>query len=188
MIKASELKKGAVVDIDGGLYITRNIDVRSPSARGASTLYKVRFLNVRSGQKLEQTLKGEDMLNDAELVRRSVQYSYRDDDMIIFMDDEDYSQYTLSESDVADELVYISEGLGGIKALLVEGQIIGIELPAAVVMKITDTAPAMKAASASARSKPATLATGLEIQVPEYLVPGESIKVNTLTGEFISRA
>jgi elongation factor P len=72
--------------------------------------------------------------------------------------------------------------------MMVEGRLLGIELPATVTLEITETAPAIKGASASARTKPATLSTGLVVQVPEYLPPGEVIKVNTLTGEFISRA
>ena len=86
MPKASDLKKGSVVEVDGEVYIARQIDKRNPSARGASTLYKVRFFNVRNGQKLEQTLKGDDFIKDGDLVRRSVQFSYREGDITTFMD------------------------------------------------------------------------------------------------------
>ena len=92
MPKASELKKGAVVEIDGNLYVVRQVDVRSPSSRGAQTLYKLRFSQVSGGRKLEQTLKGDDWLKDVDLIRRQVQFSYRDGDMITFMDTGDYSQ------------------------------------------------------------------------------------------------
>ena len=84
MPKASDLKKGSVVEIDGEVYFTRHIEKRNPSARGASTLFKVRFFNVRSGQKLEQTLKGDDFVKDGDLVRRSVQFSYREGDITTF--------------------------------------------------------------------------------------------------------
>ena len=188
MPKASDLKKGSVVEIDGEVYFTRQIEKRNPSARGASTLFKVRFFNVRSGQKLEQTLKGDDFVKDGDLVRRSVQFSYREGDVTTFMDTENYSQYTLDAEAIEEQSCYITEDLEGMIALLVDGQIVGIEIPQTVELDITETAPGLKAASASARTKPASLSTGLEIQVPEYLESGERIKVNTTNGKFVSRA
>ncbi len=188
MPKASDLKTGSVVEIDGGVYIARNIDKRNPSARGASTLYKVRFFNVRSGQKLEQTLKGDDFLRDGDLTKTSVQFSYREGDMITFMDTGDYSQYTLDADVLEEQLGYITEDLEGMIAMLVDGEIVGIEVPQTVVLEITETSPSIKGASATARTKPATLSTGLEIQVPEYLETGERIKVNTANAKFLSRA
>jgi elongation factor P len=188
MPKASDLKKGSVVEIDGGVYIARKIDIRNPSARGASTLYKVRFFNVRSGQKLEQTLKGDDFLKDGDLTKKSVQFSYREGDLVTFMDTKDYSQYTLNADVLEEQSGYITEDLEGMIALLVDGEIVGIEVPPTVILEITETAPGIKGASATARTKPATLSTGLEIQVPEYLETGELIKVNTTTAKFLSRA
>jgi len=188
MPKASDLKKGSVVELDGEVYIARQIEKRNPSARGASTLYKVRFFSVRNGQKLEQTLKGDDYVKDGDLVRRSVQFSYREDDIVYFMDTENYSQYALSTEVLEEQSYYMTEDLEGMIALLVDGQVVDIEIPQTVELEITDTAPGIKGASASARTKPATLSTGLEIQVPEYLESGERIKVNTTNGKFVSRA
>lgn len=188
MPKASELKKGSVVELDGGVYIARQIEIRNPSARGASTLYKVRFFNVRDGKKLEQTLKGDDFIKDGDLTRRSVQFSYREGDLITFMDSENYSQYTLGVEAMEEQSGYMTEDLEGMTALLVDGEIVGIEIPPTVVLEIIETAPGIKGASASARTKPAILSTGLEIQVPEYLGNGERIKVNTTNAKFVSRA
>ena len=188
MPKANDLKKGSVVEIDGEVYIARQIDKRNPSARGAATLFKVRFFNVRNGQKLEQTLKGDDFIKDGDLVRRSVQFSYREGDITTFMDTQDYSQYALNAEVLEEQSGYMTEDLEGMIALLVDGQIVGVEIPQTVELEITETAPGLKAASASARTKPALLSTGLEIQVPEYLESGERIKVNTTNGKFVSRA
>jgi elongation factor P len=188
MPKASDLKTGSVVEIDGGVYIARQIDKRNPSARGASTLYKVRFFNVRTGQKLEQTLKGDDFLKDGDLTKTSVQFSYREGDMITFMDTGDYSQYTLDADVLEEQMGYITEDLEGMIALLVDGEIVGIEIPQNVTLEIVETAPGIKGASATARTKPATLSTGIEIQVPEYLETGERIKVSTTNAKFLSRA
>ena len=185
---ARELKKGQIVEIDNQYYQVRTLETKSPSARGAQTLYKFRFNAVPDGQKLEQTLTGDILLTDVDLQRRAVTLLYREGDECTFMDSEDYSQYLVNASTIADQLLYIIDGLEGLTALLVEGQLLAIDLPASVALEIVDTAPGIKGASAAARTKPAVLSTGLEVQVPEYLSPGEIIKVNTETGKFMSRA
>lgn len=188
MAKAGDLKRGMVVEINGVPHVVKNVDVKSPSSRGASTLYKIRFNNVQTGQKLDESLKGDDSFKDVDLVRAKVQFSYIDGENYIFMNTEDFSQYTLSKEELDEQVNYLSEGLEGIIALLVDDEVLGIELPAAVVLEVLETPPAIKGATASSRSKPARLSTGAEIQVPEYLETGELIKVNTETGKFMSRA
>ncbi|VAX13228.1 Elongation factor P-like protein [hydrothermal vent metagenome] len=188
MPKACDLKRGMVVDIKGMPHIIKQVEAKSPSSRGASTLYKIRFNNLQSGQKLDESYKGDDMLKLADCLRTQVQYSYQEGDIYTFMDMEDFSQYSLNEEDLDNQLDYLSEGLEGITALLVDGAIRAIELPQSVNLEIVETAPAIKGATASGRSKSASLSSGLEIQVPEYLECGEIIKINTSTGKFISRA
>ena len=188
MPKASELKRGGVVEINGEPYIVHQIDMKAPSSRGANTLYKVRFNHARTKQKLDETFKGEDQLGDIDLERRKVQYSYLDGDFYVFMDEEDYSQYSLSAESLGDQVLYITDGLQGLMGMLVDGEIIAVELPQSVIMEITDTAPGIKGASASARTKPATFATGLVVQVPEYLEVGERVKINTQESRYMSRA
>ncbi len=188
MPNASDLKRGGIVNISGTPHLIRQIEAKSPSSRGASTLYKIRFTNLQTGQKLDESFKGDDFLKDIDCTRTQVQYSYLEGDLYTFMDVEDYSQYSLNGGDIEDQVPYLTEGLEGIIALLVDGDILGIELPQSVVLTITETAPSIKGASATGRTKPALLSTGLEIQVPEYLASAEQVKVNTTTGKFISRA
>jgi elongation factor P len=187
MPRASELKRGSVVEIDGNACIVHQIDVKAPSSRGANTLYKVRLYDARSKQKLDQTFRGDDLLGDVDLVRRQVQLSYIDDEFYVFMDSEDFSQYHLSAASLSQQLPYITEGLEGIVGLLVNGEFVAIELPQSVVMAIADCAPGIKGASASARSKPATFASGLVIQVPEYLDVGDRVRINTQEARYMSR-
>jgi len=187
MPKASELKKGMVVEINSAPHAVKQVEAKSPSSRGAATLYKVRFTNLKTGQKLDESYKGDDLLKDADCVRVQLQYSYLDGDTYIFMNSEDYSQYGLNTEEIEDQLGYITDGLEGIVGLVMDGALLGIELPQSVVMEITETAPSIKGATATGRTKPATLITGLEVQVPEYLEPGEMIKVHTETGKFMSR-
>ncbi len=187
-MKASELKKGAVLQIDGRNIIVRDVAVQTASSRSGNTLYKVRGRDVVSKQKFETSYKGDDVLQTVDFERRPVQFLFKDTDSCTFMDVESYEQYMLDNDALEDDLLYLVDGMEGLYALIADGALLAIELPATVVLAIVDTAPAMKAASASARSKPATLSTGLVVQVPEYLAAGEQIKVNTGSGEFVSRA
>lgn len=188
MPQASELKKGDVVTIDGAPHIVKHLESRSPSARGAATLYKVRFNNLITGVKRDESLKGNDFLAEADCQRVPVQFSYVDGEQYIFMNTGDYSQYGLDRQALEGQLEYLTDGLEGVTALLVEDRIVAIDLPQSVTMEIVETAPGIKGATASARTKPATLGTGLVIQVPEYIEQGEVIKVNTTNGKFMSRA
>jgi len=104
------------------------------------------------------------------------------------MDSESYDQYALTAETLEEEAKFLYDGLEGLHALVSDEQVLGIELPTIMTFEITECAPGIKGGSASARTKPATLTTGLVVQVPEYLTPGEAIKVNTETREFVSRA
>lgn len=187
-MKTSELKKGMVVQIDGQNILIKHMQVQTPSSRSGNTLYKVLGRHIVSKQKFEKTYKGDEIVSAVDFTRRPVQLLYRDADGCTFMDSETYEQYVLAEEDLEEELPYIVDGQEGINALIADGVLLGIELPATVALEIVECSPGIKGASASARTKPATLSTGLVVQVPEYLTPGEVIKINTDTGEYMSRA
>jgi len=188
MPKASELKKGMVVEINGIPHAVNQLEAKSPSSRGAVTLYKVRFTNLLSKQKLDESYKGDDFLQEADCIRVPLQFSYQDGDNYIFMSSEDYSQYEVNALELEDQAAYITEGLEGMTGLLQNDKLLSIELPQSVEMEIVETPPAIKGSSASARTKTAKLASGIEVQVPEYLEQGEIVKINTTTGKFMSRA
>lgn len=188
MPKASGLKRGMVLEINGVPHLVKQLEAKSPSSRGASTIYKVRFTNLLSKQKLDESYKGDDILQEADCIRVPIQFSYQEGENIIFMNSEDYSQYEVSADELEDQLGYITDATEGMIALLMDDKLLSIELPQSVNMEIIETPPGIKGASASARTKPAILRTGIEVQVPEYLEQGELIKVNTATGKFMSRA
>lgn len=188
MIRASELKNGMVVSIDGVTLVVKGVTVKSPSSRSATTLYKIVYRNVVTKQKVDAQYKGDDMLQPVEFQRRSVQFLFKDGDFCTFMDNEDYNQYTINSEMIEDELLYLTDTLEGVYALIADDVFLGIQLPSSVDLEIIDTTPEMKGSSATARTKPATLSTGLVVQIPEYLAIGEVIKVNTELGKFISRA
>lgn len=187
-MKANELKRGHVFQFDGKNIVVKQLHVQSPSSRSGNTLYKVKGYDVVSGQKFEHSFKGDESVDQVNIDRRPIQLLFRNAEGCTFMDKENYEQYVIAESNLIDEMPYLTEDLEGISALIVDDVLSAIELPGTVVLEITECAPAMKAASSSARTKPATLSTGLIVQVPEYLTPGESIKINTESGEYISRA
>ena len=188
MVKACELKRGHVVQMGDAPHIVEDIQVQTPSARGGATLYKMRFRNVRTKQKVDKSFRGDDALQEADFVRREVQFLYSDPSGYTFMDLEDYSQFTLSDSDAEDARPYLVDGMEGITALVSAGRAIAVELPPVVELEITETGPAVKGASATARTKPATLVTGLTVQVPEYMESNTVIRVDTRSGAFLSRA
>jgi len=188
VVPAKDFKRRMVVDIDGTPHMIEHIQVQSPSARGAATLYKVKARNLKTRTRVEKSFKGTDALNEASFERRPVEYLYRDGDGFHFMDSGDYNQFALKPDDLEDFIPYMTENMAGVEALLVDEEVIGIEIPETVELKITDTAPGVKGNSATGRTKPATLSTGHVIQVPEHLDSGVLVKVKTETGEYLGRA
>lgn len=185
---AKEIKPGMVVNYQGAPVLINGVTVQTPSARGAATLYKFRGRNLVAGQKVDLTLKGTESLEEANFQRRAVKLMYVDATDMHLLDQADYNQYSLPLEDVEMERPYITEDLEGIMALIYNDQCVGLQLPVAVEMTVTQCDPAVKGDSATKRTKPATLETGLVVHVPEYLTEGERIKVDTRTGQFLSRA
>jgi len=185
---AKDIKRGHIVNYSGAPCLIETVSVQSPSARGAATFYKFRARNLSTRQKVDITLRGGESLDEADFQRRPVKYIYADATHMHFMDQEDYNQYALAKEDVEQESRYITEALEGILALIYNDECIGVQLPLTVELKVVQCDPGIKGASATARTKPATLETGLVVQVPEYLSQGEVIKVDTRTDEYLSRA
>ncbi|HMH68532.1 MAG TPA: elongation factor P-like protein YeiP [Pinirhizobacter sp.] len=187
-MKASDVKRGTVIEHDGTVYQVRDIERSAPSARGGNVTFRFTLYSIPSGRKFDLSLRADDDLKEVELSRRQATYSYMDGDAFVFMDAEDYTQYLLPPELVGDNAGYIVEGLEGYYVQVIDDAPVGLQVPTNVVLTVTDTAPELKGASATKRTKPATLETGVEVQVPEYITTGEKVTVNTLTGEFAGRA
>jgi len=185
---AKEIKRGTIVNYSGAPCMIETVNVQTPSARGAATFYKFRARNLVTKQKVDITLRGNESLDEADFARRAVKYLYADAYQMHFMDQQDYNQYSLPKEDLLEQSKYVTEELEGLQALIYNDQCVGIQLPLTVELKVVQCDPGIKSASATARTKPATLETGLVVQVPEYLSEGETIKVDTRTGEYLSRA
>ena len=187
-MKASDVKKGNVVEHDGTVYQVRDIERSSPTARGGNVTFRFTMYSIPGGRKFDLSLRADDDLKEMELVRREANFAYMDGEAFVFMDNEDFTQYLLSTELVGDNAGYIVEGVEGYYVQLIDDAPVGLQVPTSVTLTVVDTAPEMKGASATKRTKPAKLSTGIEIQVPEYISNDEKVWVNTLTGEFAGRA
>ncbi len=185
---AKDIKTGAVVQYADAPCMIETINVQSPSARGAATLYKFRARNLITKQKVDITLKGTDSLDEADFGRRNVKFMYADGTHLHFLDQTDFNQYSLSFEETTEERKYLTDELEGIMALIYNDQCVGIQLPPTVVLTIKQCDPQVRGNSATGRTKPAVLETDHVLQVPEYLAEGEQIKVDTRSGEFLGRA
>ncbi|UTZ41620.1 elongation factor P-like protein EfpL [Vibrio campbellii] len=188
MPKASEIKKGFAIESNGKTLLVKDIEVTTPGGRGGAKIYKMRCTDLNTGARVDERYKSDDVVETVEMNKRAVVYSYADGDEHIFMDNEDYSQYTFKHNEVEDELLFINEDTQGIHIILINGSAVGIELPSSVELVIEETDPSIKGASASARSKPARFASGLVIQVPEYIATGDRVIINTTERKYMSRA
>ncbi len=188
MLSASEFRRGVRVELDGDPYVVVDVHFQSPSARGASTLVKAKVRNLRTGNVFDRTFRSGDKVPEPQVELRPIQYLYEDGDGHHFMDTGTYEQFFLSADDLGDTAPYLIEGLESLRSVVVNGRVLNVELPNTVVLKIRETDPAIKGATAQAQTKPATMETGLIIQVPSYLEAGESVVVDTREGRFVSRA
>jgi elongation factor P len=187
-MKASDTKRGNVVEHNGAIYQIRDIERSSPTARGGNVTFRFTLYSIPGGSKLDLSLRADDELKEVELTRRQATYSYMDGEHYVFMDSEDFTPYTLDAELVGEQRGYITDGLEGCHVQLLDDAPVALQLPQTVVLTVVETAPELKGATATKRPKPARLDSGLEIQVPEYIRNGERVMVNTVTGEFSGRA
>jgi elongation factor P len=187
-MKAYDIKRGNVVEHNGTTYQVRAVERSAPTGRGGNTTYRFQLYSVPGGVKLDLSLRADDELPEVDLTRRTATFSYREGDNFVFMDAEDYTQYLLGPEIVGDLAGYITEGMEDCQVMLKDDAPISLQLPQHVTLTVVETAPELKGATATKRPKPAKLETGIEIQVPEYVLNGEKIRISTETGEFAGRA
>ena len=187
-MKAHEIKKGNVVEHNGTVYQVRDIERSSPQGRGGNVKFRFTLYSVPGGLKYDLSVGGDDELKEVELSRHQATFSYKDGEAFVFLDDEDYTPYTFDAEVIGDDAGYIAEGLAGSYVQIIDDQPVALQLPQHVTLEVVETPPELKGGSATKRPKPAKLNTGLEIMVPEYIVNGERVLVNTTTGEFGGRA
>ena len=185
MIDVNALRKGVTFELDGQLYKVLDYSHNKPG-RGNATI-RTKLLNLKTGANIERTFQSGDRVQDIRLDHHQVQYLYRDGNLYYFMDTETYEQPALSAEILGDTAQYLHEGLEA-KLTFYQEQPIDIELPAAVELKIVECEPGVKGDTATGATKLATCETGLKVQVPLFVNSGDTIKVSTSTGEYITRS
>ncbi len=184
---SNDLKRGQVILLDKSPCLVLDTSSQSPSARGGSTLIKTKYRNLLTGQVLEKAFKGGDRVDAADFEKRKGQFLYADGENGVFMDLENYEQYELGDEIYGPVKGYLHDGAELVLGVF-EGQVVSLEPPMIVELLVTETAPAIKNATAQAQTKEAMLETGLRIQVPSYLENDERVKVDTRECRFVSRA
>lgn len=184
MISTAELKKGATIEMDGKLWSIMDYS-HIKTGRGSAQV-KIKLRDVRSGSIIEHTVQSGTKFNRARVERREMQYLYSDDQFYYFMNTENYEQIPVGAEKVGDANKYLKEN-DTCEVVLYGDEVIGIELPISVELTITQTDPGFKGDTATGGTKPATLETGLVVQVPLFLEEGARIKVNTDSGSYIER-
>jgi len=184
-ISSNDIKNGITIATEGGLFTIVEFQHVKPGKGGAFVRTKLR--NARSGAVIERTYRADERLEQAIIEKREMQFLYRDGADYIFMDQTTYDQMPVTEKSLGEAANFLKE-TGTALIVQYEGEIIGVELPASVELTISETEPGIQGDRVSGARKPATLETGFVVQVPLFVGPGEVIKVDTRSGEYITRA
>ena len=184
MIDVNDLRKGVTFEHDDQLWKVLEYSHNKPG-RGNATI-RVKLRNLRSGASMEKTFQSGDRVEDVRLDYHNVQYLYKDGDLYYFMDTETYEQPALGRSSLGDAVDYLKDGLE-VKLTLYEGEALDLEMPVAVELEVTESEIGIKGDTATGATKLATTETGLKVQVPLFVNVGDTIRVETATGRYLTR-
>jgi elongation factor P len=184
-VTTNDLRNGMTLDLPDGLFAVVEFQHVKPGKGGAFVRTKLK--NVRTGAVLERTFRADERVEQAIVDKREMQLLYRDGVDYVFMDITSYDQMQVSPAALGDAAQYVKEGDNAVLQMY-GGEIVGVDLPAAVELAVAETEPGVQGDRVSGARKPATLETGIVVQVPLFVNPGERIKVDTRSGEYITRA
>jgi elongation factor P len=184
MVSTNDLKNGMVLNLDGQLWSVLWFQHHKPGKGGAVVRTKLRA--VATGAVVERTFRADEKVDQAVVDKREMSYLYHDGTHYVFMDSQTYDQLSVEEDEIGDNKNWIKEGQVATLSLY-EGRPVAVELPASVELKIEHTDPGVKGDRVSGAMKPATLSTGVTVQVPLFIESGETVRVDTRTGEYITR-
>ncbi|MDX8046014.1 elongation factor P [Gracilibacillus sp. S3-1-1] len=185
MISVNDFKTGLTIEVDGGIWQVVEFQHVKPGKGAAFVRSKLR--NLRNGNIQEKTFRGGEKVSRAHIENRKMQYLYASGDAHTFMDTHSYEQTELSSDQIERELQFIKENME-VNILTYEGETIGVDLPNNVELTVTETEPGIKGDTASGGTKPATLETGLSVQVPFFVNEGDVLVISTTDGKYVSRA
>ncbi|RZT22410.1 elongation factor P [Fictibacillus sp. BK138] len=185
MISVNDFKTGLTIEVDGGIWQVLEFQHVKPGKGAAFVRSKLR--NLRTGGIQEKTFRGGEKVSKAHIENRKMQYLYASGDTHTFMDNESYEQIELLSSQIEYELKYLLENMT-VHIMTYQGETIGVELPNTVELVVAETEPGIKGDTASGGTKPATLETGLIVQVPFFVNQGDKLVIDTRNGAYVSRA
>ncbi len=183
-VSTNDLKNGMTLDLPEGLFSVVEFQHVKPGKGGAFVRTKLK--NVRTGAVIDRTYRADEKLERAIVDKREMQYLYRDGAAYVFMDNVSYDQLYVDAATLGSAANYLSEG-NSVVLQMWNDQVVGVDMPAAVELEVTDTEPGVQGDRVSGARKPATLETGLVVQVPLFVNPGDRIKVDTRSGEYLTR-
>lgn len=184
-ISTNDLKNGMSLDLSDGLMSVVEFQHVKPGKGGA--FVRTRLKNLRTGAVVDKTFRADEKVPQAVIDKREMQLLYREGDFYVFMDNETYEQMQVASAALGESVSYLKENDTAVLAMY-KGEVIAVELPAAVELTVTETEPGIQGDRVSGARKPATLETGIVIQVPLFVETGERIKVDTRSGEYLTRA
>jgi elongation factor P len=184
-ITTNDLKNGMTLNLDEGLFQVVEFQHVKPGKGGA--FVRTTLKNVRNGAVVDRTFRGGERVDRAMIDKREMQFLYREGDDYVFMDNTSYEQLNVGTAALGEAAQYLVEGSAAVLQMFGD-EIVGVDLPAAVELSITETEPGVQGDRVSGARKPATLETGLVVQVPLFVEPGDRIKVDTRSGEYLTRA
>jgi elongation factor P len=188
LIGANELKKKMLIEYEGQPYNVLEVFFATPTARGASTMVRTKMKNLLSGAVLEKSFKTSEKFGEPNVELATVSFLYSDPDGFHFMDASTYEQFSLPEESVGDDRYYLKEGMN-LELFKFNGQAVSLQMPQYVELRIESTEPGARGnTAAGGATKVAKLETGLEVQVALFIKEGETVRVNTQTGEVMGRA
>ena len=185
MIDAGDLRKGAAIEMDGGIYVV--LEYQHVKMQQRQPVIKLKLRDVRTGNVAERNFQSGDKVAPVFLEHRPVQYLYSDGDLYYFMDSESYEQIMLTAAQIGEGTNYLKEGLM-LEIMTIKGKTVTIEMPTSVELQVTETQPGFKGDRATAGTKAAQLETGVTVQVPLFINTGNIIRVNTRTGGYQEKA
>jgi elongation factor P len=183
-VSTNDLKNGMALRLPEGLVTVVEFQHVKPGKGGAFVRTKLK--NFRSGAVVEKTFRADEKVRLAVIDKREMQYLYRDGEQYVFMDNTSYDQLHVDAATLGDSARYVKEG-DPVVLQMYGSEIVGVDLPAAVELTVTDTEPGMQGDRVSGARKPATLETGLVLQVPLFVNQGDRVKVDTRSGEYLTR-
>jgi len=184
-VSTNDLKNGMTLNLPEGLFSVVHFEHVKPGKGGSFVRTKLK--NARSGAVIERTYRGDERLEQAVIDKREMQYLYLDGDQYVFMDNSDYEQMSTSKESLGEAASYIKEG-DSVVLQMYGTEIVGVDLPAAVELEVAMTEPGIQGDRVSGARKPATMETGLTVQVPLFVNTGDRVKVDTRSGEYLTRA